>query len=91
MSIDFRIAETATFQKRIAALPYRRDYENIKETIYPKLRSNPFYGPNIKRLRGELAALFRYRIGNYRLLHTIDSEKRLVFVLDIIHRKDAYR
>jgi mRNA interferase RelE/StbE len=91
LSTEFRIAETATFQKKITSLPYRQDYDKIKGTIYPKLRTSPFFGPNIKKLKGELAGLFRYRIGTYRLLYTIDSGKNLVFMLDILHRKDAYR
>ncbi|MEK6705005.1 MAG: type II toxin-antitoxin system RelE/ParE family toxin [Bdellovibrionota bacterium] len=90
-SNKFQIAETLTFQKKIEPRAYLRFYPRIKENIYPKLRNNPYFGPNIKRLKGELSFLFRYRIGDYRLFYTIDSEKNLVFILDIKHRKDAYR
>jgi mRNA interferase RelE/StbE len=55
------------------------------------LRNNPFFGPNIKRLKGEFASIFRYRIGNFRIFYTVNQEKKLVFILDISHRKDAYR
>jgi len=68
-----------------------RYHAKIKESIYPLLRANPFWGPNIKRLKGELAAIYRFRIGNYRIFYTIDTEKKIVFILDINHRKDAYR
>ena len=68
-----------------------RYYPKIKENIYSALRVTPFFGPNIKRLKGELSSIYRYRIGDYRLFFTIDSEKNLVFVLDFTHRKDAYR
>ena len=91
MSHEFRIAETVTFQKKIASPAYRLFYDRIKEHIYPKLRSSPFWGPNIKRLKGELSGIYRYRIGNYRLFYVVDPEKKLVFILDITHRKDAYR
>ncbi len=91
MSSNFRIAETATFQTKIISVRYRRTYEKIRETIYPVLRNNPFYGPNIKKLKGEFSALYRYRIGDYRLFYAIDKEKVIVFVIDIVHRKDAYR
>jgi len=70
---------------------YRRYYSKIKDIIYPVLRNNPFLGPNIKRLKGELSFIYRYRIGNYRLFYTIDSNKKIVFILDFMHRKDAYR
>jgi mRNA interferase RelE/StbE len=55
------------------------------------LRNNPFLGPNIKRLKGELSSIYRYRVGDYRLFYTLDQEKKLVFIMDITNRKDAYR
>jgi mRNA interferase RelE/StbE len=70
---------------------YKQYYSRIKENIYPALRKGPFFGPNIKRLKGEFNSIYRYRIGDYRLFYTIDFEKKLIFILDIIHRKDAYR
>lgn len=91
LSSEFKIAETLTFQKQIESRAYAQFYARIKEHIYPRLRNSPYFGPNIKRLKGELSVIFRYRIGDYRLFYTIDSEKNLVFVLDIKHRKDAYR
>jgi mRNA interferase RelE/StbE len=90
-SNEFRIAETLTFQKKIKSRGYKQFYSRIKENIYPRLRSSPNFGPNIKRLKGEWAYLYRYRIGDYRLFYIIDQGKKVVFVLDIIHRKNAYR
>jgi mRNA interferase RelE/StbE len=87
----FRIAETATFQKKIESRLHSRHYGKIKEIIYPALRANPFWGPNIRRFKGDLNSIYRYRIGDYRLFYSVDSPKKLVFILDIIHRKDAYR
>lgn len=88
---EFRIAETLTFQKQIITKIYKPYYPRFKENIYPRLRNNPYYGPNIKRLKGELNSLYRYRIGDYRVFYTIEPEKRLVLILAISHRKDAYR
>jgi mRNA interferase RelE/StbE len=34
---------------------------------------------------------FRIRIGDYRIIYSIDDELRLVKVLSIAHRKDVYR
>ena len=70
---------------------FRRHYPRIVEGIYPRLRTNPYYGPNIKRLRGELSGVSRYRIGDYRLFYSIDAQRSLVFVLDFVHRRNAYR
>ena len=90
MSSDFRIAETLTFQKKIKSKLYVRYYARIKERIYPSLRNNPFFGVNIRRLKGELSSMYRIRVGDYRLFYTIDTDENLVFILDIMHRKDSY-
>ena len=88
---DFKIAETHTFQKKIESYEFKGSYNKIKTIIYPILRQNPYYGPNIKRLKGKLKLIYRYRIGDHRLFYTIDKENMLVFILDFIHRKEAYR
>lgn len=88
---NFRLAETRTFLKQIESPTFRGYYEKIKTTIYPVLAENPYYGPNIKRFKGQLQGIYRYRIGNYRLFYTIDENEKRVFILDFSHRKDAYR
>ena len=91
MSGEFQIAETATFQKRVESPEYRRYYERIKNEVYPKLRGNPYFGPNVKRLQGELKSIFRYRMGNYRLFYTVDPDKMRIYILELHDRKDAYK
>ena len=34
---------------------------------------------------------YRLRVGIYRILYRIDDSQRLVYVVKIAHRKDAYR
>jgi len=87
----FSIAETKTFQKKVETRQYRNYYEKIKDVIYPQLKENPYLGKNLKRLKGELSNIFRYRIGDYRLFYTIDPEKRIIFMMAFENRKDAYR
>ena len=69
----------------------KRFYDRIRTRIYPNLRQNPYYGPNIKRLKGKLKSIYRYRIGNYRLFYKIDVDKKVVFILDFSAREGAYR
>ncbi len=90
MSDYFKIAETETFQNSIEKLKYKKLYNKIFTYIYPQLRINPFFGPNIKKLKGQLEGLYRYRIGDYRLFYKIDAKGMLVFILDIYDRKSAY-
>lgn len=35
--------------------------------------------------------LWRYRVGNYRIIAEIDDERILILVVRIAHRRDAYR
>jgi mRNA interferase RelE/StbE len=86
---DFTIAETKNFQKIKVKLD-KKVYEKITNTVYPRLKANPFYGTNIKKLKGEFEGYYRYRIGDYRLFYLIVDEKVLVVVTDYKHRKNSY-
>jgi mRNA interferase RelE/StbE len=59
--------------------------------VYPVLRENPFFGSNIKKLKGEFSDLYRFRIGNYRLFYKVDTNEKIIFIVDIEHRKNAYK
>ena len=87
----FKIAETDTFLKNIKKIQFISIYKKIKNYIYPQLKRNPFFGPNIKKLKGKLSDYYRYRIGKYRLFYKIDSDKIIIFILDIQKRKDSYK
>jgi mRNA interferase RelE/StbE len=88
LSNSYRIAETQTHQKKISKSAYQRYYIQARARLYPQLKEDPFSGPNIKRLKGDLSGIYRYRIGDF---YTIDVEKKIVFMLDLENRKDAYR
>ena len=91
MSTDFKIAETDTFTKKIEKSEFKAIYNKIVNYVYPQLKKNPFYGPNIKKLKGEFSNIYRYRTGQYRLFYTIESDTIIVFIMDIVHRKDSYK
>ena len=80
----FKIAETDTFSSKLSDAKYS-DY------VYPQLRENPFFGTNIKKLKGEFEGLYRYRVGKYRMFYKIENDKILVIMLDIDDRKDVYK
>jgi mRNA interferase RelE/StbE len=44
-----------------------------------------------KPLHGDKRGLWRYRVGNYRLICDIQDERITVLVLEVAHRKEAYR
>ena len=44
-----------------------------------------------KALKGSLKGLWRYRIGDYRLICQIRDDELIILVLEIGHRKAIYR
>ena len=45
---------------------------------------------NIKMLTGEFAGKRRYRVGDWRVIYTVDNEHSAVIVLTIAHRSEVY-
>lgn len=88
---NYKIAETETFEKKIKANKYKALYKKITEYVYPLLRENPFFGPNIKKLKGEYKEIYKFRIGDYRLFYKVSEETVIVFIIDIEARKDSYK
>ncbi len=86
---NFKIAETKNFQK-IKKNIDKKIYDRIVNIVYTQLRLNPYYGTNIKKLKGKFEGYYRYRIENYRLFYLIEDEKVLVIVTDFRHRQNAY-
>jgi mRNA interferase RelE/StbE len=41
-------------------------------------------------LRGDLAGLWRYRIGDYRIICQLQDERLVVLAISIGHRRDVY-
>ena len=86
---EFKIAETKTFEKIKKKIDSKL-YEKIKTIVYPQLRKNPYFGTNIKKLKGESEGYYRFRLGRYRLFYLIEDEKVIVVIVDLRHRQNAY-
>lgn len=86
---NFLIAETKSFQKLKGKIDQKL-YNKIVSFVYPQLKENPFFGTNIKKLKGDFEGYYRYRIGNYRLFYLIDGDKVIVVITSLKQRKDAY-
>jgi mRNA interferase RelE/StbE len=63
----------------------------LRAYVYPQLRARPHLGLNIKKLQGYQPATWRYRIGRFRVFYDIDEPNRIVNILTLDDRKDAYR
>lgn len=56
--------------------------KNIEGCSNPRIHGKP--------LVGNLEGLWRYRIGEYRVITRIEDDRLVVMALEISHRRDAY-
>jgi mRNA interferase RelE/StbE len=88
---NYKIAETETFVKKVNLEKFNHLYQKIYDDVYPILRQNPFFGANIKKLKGNYKDLYRFRIGDFRLFYKVDETEKIIFIVNIENRKDAYK
>lgn len=88
--MKWRIETTKVFDKEFKKLDHYTQLiikgwitKNLMETDNPRS-----YG---KALTGNLAGLWRYRIGYYRLIAKIKDDKFTILTISIGHRRDIYR
>ena len=65
----------------------QRTFGRVAQAIL-KLERNP-RPPGSKRLRG--VQDYRLRVGQYRILYSVDDRERMVVVSAVGHRRDVYR
>lgn len=61
----------------------------IKEAVLQKLVINP--KQHLIHLAGDKAGLYKFRVGDYRLLCSKDDDQFYVLVVRVKHRRDAYK
>ncbi|MBX9576926.1 MAG: type II toxin-antitoxin system RelE/ParE family toxin [Chthoniobacterales bacterium] len=76
-------------QKQFGKLDYT---SKTRIAAYLKTRINIAEDPRCfgKPLVGEFAGLWRYRVGDYRLICEIQDHELLVLVLKVGHRREVY-
>lgn len=86
----WRIKITRTAERQITKLD-RQTQKAILRFLVERL--SPADNPRQwgRALQGEKRGLWRYRVGDYRLICHIQDEKITVLVLEVGHRKDVYR
>ena len=81
---------TPQFDKHFKKLD-RQSQKNVADYIRKKLVDIENPRSIGKPLKGNLQGLWRYRIGDFRLICEIQDNKLLVLAIDIAHRKDIYK
>ena len=91
---NFRVFETDEFTKQLKKLPAPEAAflrKKLDSYVYPQLKLEPFWGKNIKKLRGYSPDIWRYRIGHFRLFYIVDQASSIISILTVDDRKDAYK
>ena len=57
---------------------------------FRNLENSPRSHPNIKPLKGNYSGYYRYRVGDYRVVYSIEDELVVVNVILIAHRSKVY-
>lgn len=86
----WRIEITRTAEKQIGKLD-RGAQESIWKFLQEGLKTAADPRQWGKALMGEKRGLWRYRVGDYRLICDIQDERVTVLVLELGHRKEIYR
>lgn len=61
----------------------RNELAEIAELEDPRSRG--------KALVGNLAGLWRYRVGDYRIVCDIEDDVLVILVIDVAHRREVYK
>ncbi len=85
--MPYRILLTKQVEKQINALPHQVATRIEQHT--EALHTNP-RPPGVKKLKGQLQT-YRVRVGNWRIINTIDDSTQEIMLLTIDDRKDVYR
>lgn len=83
----YKVEYAKSVLKDLKALP-KEVYRKALEAVEKILAKDPQAG---KPLTGSYKGLWKFRIGDYRIIYSIEKERLVIFVLRIRHRKDVYR
>ena len=84
----YKLIFTNKALKSLKAIP-KRDALQILEKL-EELSAHPNEARNVKRLQNHPIAVFRLRIGDYRVLFDKEDALRIIEIIDIGHRKHIY-
>jgi mRNA interferase RelE/StbE len=73
---------------------FRRSFKNVEKSVQERvfdilseLMEKPHAGT---KLSGELSGLWRIRVGDYRIIYSINEKDKQVILIDVGHRKKIY-
>ncbi len=74
---------------------FRKLDASLRKRLLKELRElagfdHPIKHPQVRALTGDLKDYFRLRIGRYRVIFAVLNEKKIIAVVNIVPRGDAY-
>ncbi len=84
--MSFLLVTKRSFDKEFAGLP--KDIQRRVADAFLALGENPF-PPACVKLKG--TASYRIRVGDYRVIYCPDTQKKIVRLLAVGHRREIYR
>jgi mRNA interferase RelE/StbE len=73
---------------------YKKQDRDTKRRInrcIDNLSRDPFFGPHIKKLHGELEGKRRYEVGGIRIVYEVNTKSKIVEIKAIRSRGDVYK
>ena len=84
--MKYTVEITSSAQRQFKKLP-----EAIQENFIPKILSLEETPRPVGIKKLQAFDYYRIRIGDYRIVYSINDQARLIKILDLGHRKDIYR
>ena len=88
--MSYQVKLTSSFRKSFRKLDFltqrmisRWIVKNLESTDNPRIHG--------KALTGDFKGLWRYRIGDYRIIADIRDDELVIVAIDIGHRREVYR
>ena len=84
------------YQVRLADKKVEKQLNDLPSTVFDRidksilsLKTDP-RPPGVRKLKSQ-TAVWRIRVGDYRILYDIDDKKKIVIIIEIKHRREVYR
>jgi len=88
MSWSIRVSSTAEkYFKKLDKKLQRKIREKLQALCG---QQNPLENTQVRALTGELKAFYRLRIGEYRIIFALLEEEKVIAVVNIVPRGNAY-
>lgn len=83
----YRIEIVFRAKKQIENLPEKIQLR-ILSVVIDLIANSPYVG---KPLKGDFKGRYSYRVSDYRIIYIILKQEILVQVINVMHRREAYR